>query len=97
MTSSSSGRVSWSRRPGNLSIVSAGRTDAVRALLWALTELVQNPPLHADDLVTAFLGHAGRSPAPVVPPDPCRGSDCNAGPVPEADPGRLPRRYPTDK
>ena len=29
---------------GNLSIVSAGRTDAVRALMWALTELVQNPP-----------------------------------------------------
>ena len=30
---------------GNLSIVSAGRTDAVRALLWAVTEEVQNPPV----------------------------------------------------
>ena len=30
---------------GNGSIVSPGRLDAVRAMLWALTEMVQNPPV----------------------------------------------------
>ena len=30
---------------GQVSIVSSGRTDTLRAALWALTEQLQNPPV----------------------------------------------------